>query len=218
MSTLDLQEQEQVDAFKAWWKDNAKSLLLTLAIILGGFATMQGWQAYKSNQSIEAATLFAELGKQVGSGDPKRVNDAAAAVIDSYGSSAYAPRASLLAAQVNLQVKDAARAKTQLQWVIKHTDEEGLKNVARLNLASLLLDQKSYDEALALLDTAHPESFDGLYADLKGDVLNAQGKTKEARAAYQLGLGKADAKSAYRNLIQMKLDSIGGGDAPGSNK
>lgn len=218
MATLDLQEQEQVDAFKAWWKDNWKSLLLTLLIILGGFGTMQGWQSYKANKSIEAATLFAELGKQVGSGDPKRINDAAAAVIDGYGSSAYAPRASMLAAQVNILVKDAARAKTQLQWVIKHADEEGLKNVARLNLASLLLDEKNYDEALALLDTAHPESFDGLYADLKGDVLNAQGKTKEARAAYQQGLAKIDSKSAYRNLIQMKLDSTDGGDAPGSNK
>ncbi len=210
MSTLDLQEQEQVDAFKAWWKDNAKSLLLTLAIILGGFATIKGWQSYKSNQAMEAATLFAELGKQVDSRDPKRINDAATAVVDSYSSSAYAPRASLLAAQVNIQTKDTARAKTQLQWVIKHTDEEGLKNVARLNLASVLLDEKSYDEALALLDTPHPDSFAGLYADLKGGVLGAQGKIEEARAAYQQALGKIDAKSTYHNLIQMKLDALGG--------
>jgi len=209
MATLDLQEQEQVDALKAWWKDNGKWLLLTLALALGGFATIQGWQAHKSNQAIEASTLFAELLKQVDSKDPKRINDAAAAVIDNYGSSAYAPRASLVAAQANIQAKDAARAKTQLQWVIKHADEDGLKNVARLNLASMLLDEKSYDEALALLDTTHPESFDGLYAELKGDVLSAQGKAEGARAAYQQALGKAGAQSAYHNLVQMKLDTLG---------
>lgn len=210
MTTLDLQEQEQIDALKAWWKDNGKWLLLTLALALGGFAAMQGWQSHKSTQAIEAATLFAELGKQIGSGDPKRVNDAATAVIDNYSSSAYAPRASLLAAQVNVLTKDAARAKTQLQWVIKHADEEGLKNVARLNLASVLLDEKSYDEALTLLDTPHPDSFAGLYADLKGDVLNAQGKAEEARAAYQQASGKTAANSASHNLIQMKLDTLGG--------
>ena len=209
MATLDLQEQEQVEAFKAWWKDNGKWLLWMLALVLGGFATIQGWHAYKANQTMEAATLFAELGKQVDSNDPKRINDAATAVINSYGSSAYAPRASLLAARTNIQAKDAARAKTQLQWVIKHADEEGLKNVARLNLASMLLDEKNYDEALALLDAPHPNSFAGLYADLKGDVLKAQGKAKEARAAYQQALDKVEATSQYHNLIQMKMDALG---------
>ena len=105
-----------------------------------------------------------------------------------------------------------------MQWVIKHADEEGLKNVARLNLANALLDEKSYDEALTLLDTPHPDSFAGLYTELKGDVLNAQGKTEAARAAYQQVLDKTDAKSASHNLIQMKLDSTGKGDTPGGKK
>jgi len=210
MATLDLHEQEQVDAFKAWWKDNGKWLLLVLVLVLGGFAAMKGWHFYKDKQASEAATLFAELNKQVNSNDPKRINDAAQAVIDQYGSSAYAPRAALLAAQANIQAKDAARAKTQLQWVIDHAGEAALKDVARLKLASLLLDEKSYAEALALLDATHPDSFTGLYADLKGDVLNAQGKSEEARAAYQQAFEKSDEKSPYRALIQMKLDALGG--------
>jgi predicted negative regulator of RcsB-dependent stress response len=210
MATLDLQEQEQVDAFKHWWKDNGTWLLLLLVLALGGLAATKGWQSYKDKQANEAATLFAELNKQISSNDPKRINDAAAAVIDQYGSSAYAPRAALVAAQANIQVKDVVHAKTQLQWVIDHANEAALKDVARLKLASLLLDEKSYTEALALLDVPHPDSFAGLYADLKGDVLNAQGKTEEARAAYQQAFNKTDAKSAYYNLIQMKLDALGG--------
>ena len=210
MATLDLQEQEQVEALKAWWKDNGKMVMLTLILVMGGIAAMQGWKSWKANQALAASTLFAELTKQIASGDPKRINDAAAAVVDNYGSSAYAPRASLLAAQVNMQARDAARAKTQLQWVIKHASEEGLKNVARINLATVLLDEKSYAEAQELLEAPHPDSFAGVYADLKGDVLGAQGKKEEARAAYQLALDKTDAKSSYRSLIQMKLDALGG--------
>jgi predicted negative regulator of RcsB-dependent stress response len=210
MSTLDLQEQEQVEEFKAWWKDNGKWLLLVLALSVGGFVATKGWQSYKNKQEAGASILFVELNNQISSNDPKRINDAAAAVVDKYGSSAYAPRAELLAAQVNIEAKDNARAKTQLHWVIDHASEPTLKDVARLKLASLLSDEKSYAEALTLLDVPHPDSFGGLYADLKGDVLNAQGKADEARAAYQLAFEKTDAKSAYRNLIQMKLDALGG--------
>ncbi len=210
MAVLDLQEQEQVDAFKAWWKDNGKWLLIALAVAVSGFAVMQGWQFYKEKTMAEASTLYVELEKQLSSNDPKRINDAGQAVIDKFGSTAYAPRAALLAAQVNIQNKDVARAKTQLEWVIKHADETGLQNLARLKLASVLLDEKNYAEALKLLDAKHAESFMGLYADLKGDVLNAQGKANEARAAYQLALTKTDAQSKYRILIQMKLDALGG--------
>jgi predicted negative regulator of RcsB-dependent stress response len=210
MATLDLQEQEQVDAFKHWWKDNGNGVILALALGLGVFAATKGWQSYKEKQANGAATLYAELNKQVSSKDPKRINDAAAAVMDSFASSAYAPRAALLAAQTNIEAKDDAHAKSQLQWVIDHSGEAALKDVARLKLASLLLDEKNYADALTLLNAPHPDSFIGLYADLKGDVLNAQGKTDEARAAYQQAFEKTDSKSQYHNLIQMKLDSLGG--------
>jgi predicted negative regulator of RcsB-dependent stress response len=210
MAVLDLQEQEQVDAFKAWWKDNGKWLLIALVVAASGFAATQGWQFYKDKKIAEASTLYAELEKQLASNDPKRINDAEQAVIDKFASTAYAPRAALLAAQVNIQSNDVPRAKSQLEWVIKNAEETGLQNVARLKLASVLLDEKNYADALKLLDVKHAESFMGLYADLKGDVLKAQGKADEARAAYQLALTKTDTHSKYRNLIQMKLDALGG--------
>ena len=210
MATLDLQEQEQVEALKHWWKDNGKSVVLILLAALTVFSVSMGWQYYKAKQANEASSLFAELNKQVLSNDPKRVNDAAAAVMDKYAAGAYAPRAAMLAAQINIQAKDTVHAKTQLQWVIDHAGEVELKDVARLKLASLLLDEKSYADALALLNATHSDASAGLYADLKGDVLNAQGKAEEARAAYQQAVIKMDAKSPYHGLIQMKLDALGG--------
>ncbi len=209
MAALDLQEQEQVEAIKAWWKENGNKLLgmvLIAVIAMGGW---RGWQYYQAKQANEAATLYAEFVRQLESNDAKRVNDAAAIVMEKYASSGYAPRAALWGAQVNEQGKDAARAKTQLQWVIDHAKEDGLKDVARLRLAAVLLDEKKYDDALMLLKAGHAASFDGLYADLRGDVLSAQGKKDEARSAYNLAYEKIDAKSMYRNLIEMKLDALG---------
>ncbi|MFZ3017698.1 MAG: tetratricopeptide repeat protein [Gallionella sp.] len=209
MAALDLQEQEQIEGIKAWWKDNGNFVLGALLVVVVAMGGWRGWQYYQNKQSAEAATLYAEFTKQLQSNDAKRVNDAAAAVMEKFSGTAYASRAALMAAQVNEFGKDVARAKTQLQWVIDHAGEAMLKDVARLRLAAILMDEKAYDGAMKLLNAAHPDSFNGLYADLKGDVLSAQGKTDEARTAYKLAYEKTDEKSMYRNLIQMKMDALG---------
>ena len=209
MSSLDLQEQEQVDALKAWWKENSKWVISAVVIGLLGFSGVKFWKNHQASQEAEAGKLYVEVLKQASSNDAKRIGDAADALVSRYGSSSYAPRAQLLAAQASLQAKDTAHAKVQLQWVIEHASETGLQDTAHLKLASVLLDEKKYDEALKQLDAAHPESFTGLYSDLRGDVLSAQGKVAEARAAYQQAYDKMDSKSVYRNLIQLKMDGLG---------
>lgn len=209
MAELDLHEQEQVDALKAWWKENGNRVVALVAAALLIFAGWQWWKSHQTAQAVEAAKLYEEVLKQAASNDAKRISDAADALATRYADSAYAPRAQLLAAQASWQAKDGARSKAQLQWVIEHAGEATLRDTARLKLASQLLDEKQYEAALKLLEATHPDAFTGLYADLKGDVLSAMGKVAEARAAYQQALDKTDAKSMYRNLIQLKLDGLG---------
>jgi predicted negative regulator of RcsB-dependent stress response len=210
MSMIDSHEQEQLDALKAWWNANRKWIITVLAIAAVSFAAWTYWKSYQSRQAAEASTLYAEVLKQVAASDPKRINDSVAVLVEKYSNTAYAPRAQLLAVQANMQAKDLSLAQKQLEWVIAHANESGLQDTARLKLASIFLDEKKFDEAMKLLDATHAEAFVGLYADLKGDVLAAQGKTDDARVAYKLALDKMDSKSSYRNLIQLKLDGLGG--------
>ncbi|MFA6203097.1 MAG: tetratricopeptide repeat protein [Gallionella sp.] len=209
MAALDLQEQEQLDTLKSWWKDNGNWIVGIVLVATLAMAGVRGYHYYQNKQTTEAATLYQQFTEQLASNDVKRVNDAAAAVMDKYASTPYAARAALIAAQVNESGKEPLRAKTQLQWVIEHASEDGLKSVASLRMASLLLDEKNYAGALKLLEAKHAASFDALYADLKGDVLTAQGKPGDAKQAYKLAYDKLDEKSAYRNLVQMKLDAAG---------
>lgn len=209
MAELDLHEQEQVDAFRAWWKENGNRVIAVVVLAALAFAASQWWRSYQAGQAAQAATLYGEVMQQVESRDAKRIGDAADALANRFGGSAYAPRAQLLAAQASLQAGDEARAKVQLLWVIEHADETALLQAARLKLASVLLDQGQYDAALQQLANPHPAPFASLYADLKGDVLRAAGKKAEARAAYQLALDKLDAQSSYRSLVQLKLDGLG---------
>lgn len=207
--SFDLEEQEKIDELKAWWKQNGSTVLLAIAVFATVLAGMQGWRYYQKSQQQQAVQVFEAVQNGVRGKDAKRVRDAAGQLIEKYPGTPYATRAALLVAGVNHELGDAKSAKAQLQWVIEHAKEDGARDMARLRLAGILLDDKSYAEAMKLLEAQHQKSFDGLFADLKGDVLAAQGKMADARTAYQAALEMIDEKSTYRQIVQMKLDGLG---------
>ncbi len=206
----DLQEQEQIDALKAWWKENRRVVILTIIAFVVAAAGIQAWRYYQQSQAQQAAELYGALQQLVPENNAKKIRETSATIIEKFSSTAYAPRAAFIAAKVNYQTGDAQSAKMQLQWVIDHAAEDELQDIARLRLAGMLLDEKNYAQALQLLEAKHNPSYDAFYLDLKGDVLVAQGKPAEARSTYQAALSKADKKSTYRDLIQIKLDALGG--------
>jgi predicted negative regulator of RcsB-dependent stress response len=117
--------------------------------------------------------------------------------------------AALTAAKGAFDANDLKTAKTQLQWVVEHGTDD-YKSIAKLRLAGILLDEKAYDEGLKLLATEFVPQFAGSVADRKGDFLVAQNKLAEARTAYQAALAAMDKKNPGRQLVQVKLESIGG--------
>ncbi len=209
MAVYDLEEQEQLDDIKAWWKQYRNLVLLVVVAAAVTVSAIQGWRYYHSKQAFEAGELYTQLQGAAGSADPKKVQDIAAVLIDKYPRTGYARLAALAGAKAAFDSGDAPAAKTRLQWVVDHGMDDEMRDIARLRLAAVLLDEKNYDEALKLLAVQHADTLSALYADLKADVLVAQGKHDEARGAYQLALDKSDAKSAYRALIQVKLDALG---------
>jgi predicted negative regulator of RcsB-dependent stress response len=206
---LDLEEQEQLDALKQFWKQYG-TLIITLAFLaLAGFAGVKGWNYYQRGQSEQASALFGKLEEAVRKNDVAQIGSLGAEIIDKYRSTAYGPMAALLLARSNYNSGDVAAAATRLQWAIDKARDDETVALARLRLAGIRLDEKKYDEALALLDAKHAPAFAPLYADLRGDVLAAQGKAAEARAAYKLALEKSPPNSNYRSVVQIKLDALG---------
>ena len=206
---LDLEEQEQLDALKQFWKQYG-TLIITLAFLaLAGFAGVMGWNYYQRGQSEQASALFGKLEEAIRRNDVAQIGSLGAEIIDQYGSTAYGPMAALLLARRNYESGDAPAAATRLQWAIDKAGDDETVALARLRLAGIRLDEKKYDEALALLDAKHAPAFAPLYADLRGDVLAAQGKAAEARAAYKLALEKIPPNSNYRSVVQIKLDALG---------
>ncbi|BEV16281.1 tetratricopeptide repeat protein [Herbaspirillum sp. DW155] len=209
----DLEEQEQLDSIKAWWAKYGNLVTWVLIIALAGYAAWTGWNTYQGRQSAQASVLYEEQQKSLAAKDNSKVQRAAADIQDKFSGTAYAEMSALVAAKSAFDANDLDAAKKQLQWVIDHGRGKEYKAIAAVRLAGVLLDAKSYDEALKVLSGDYPAQFAGAIADRKGDVLAAQGKRDEARSAYKLALEKSDAKDPGRQLIQIKLDAIGG-EAP----
>ena len=206
----DLEEQEQIASIKSWWNTYGNLTTWLLIIVLGGYAGWTGWKYYQRSQSIQASQLYEELQKAVTAKDNEKVQRATADMQSKFAGSAYAQMSALAAAKVAFDANDLKGAKTQLQWAIDKSGDDEYKAIAKIRLAGILLDENAYDEGLKLLATDFPAPFASAVADRKGDILLAQNKVADARAAYQLALEKSDEKNPGRQLIQLKLDAIGG--------
>jgi predicted negative regulator of RcsB-dependent stress response len=208
--SYDLQEQEQLDALKAWWRGNGNWVTSAAAVVLLGILAYQGWSWYGLRQAAVASSMFEEFEKAAGSKDPKDVakaRDLVGSLIQQHGSTLYAALAALREAKSNIDTGDPKTAKGQLTWVAEHASHKELALLARVRLAGILLDEKAYDQALQELKVDVPDAFAGEFADRRGDVYAAQGKVKDARAAYTEALAKAGSQP-MRTLIQMKLDAL----------
>ena len=210
MAVYDLEEQEKIDDLKAWWAVNGKYVSAAVVIFAVGFIGVQGWRWYQGTQAEKASVLYQAVSQAARANDAVKAKEPATQLAERFSATAYAPRGALLYAKLLYDAGDKTAAKAQLQWVIDHGGEDELKAVARFRLAQILLDEKQYDEALKTLDAKTDEAFAAIYADLKGDILAAVGKTTDARVAYQASLAKLDPKSTYRAFVQAKLDALGG--------
>ena len=205
--SYDFEEQERIAAIHHWWEDNAKfvyAAIVAFVLALGGW---KGWQYWSTVRDADAAALAGELAKV--RGDAKKSADIAQAVIDKYPGTFFASEAALASAQVSFEAGDLAAAQSRLEWVMKNGRDEH-RGIARLRLAAVLLDMKKYAEALQTLDGNKDEAWAAMSADLKGDILFAQGRTDEARAAYKLAIDKSDPRSPLRNITELKLGALGG--------
>jgi predicted negative regulator of RcsB-dependent stress response len=208
----DLEEQEQLDSLKAWWNRYGNLITWVLIVVLAGYAAWSGWNYYQRSQAAQAGRLYEELQKAAAANDNAKVQRAAVDMTDKFGRTAYAQMGALVAAKSAAEANDLKTAKERLQSVIDKGDPK-FQAVAKIRMAGILLDEKAYDEGLKLLATDFPAQFASAVEDRKGDILVAQNKLAEARSAYQAALDKTDQKNPGRQLIQLKLDAIGGAKA-----
>ncbi len=206
---LDLEEQEQLDQLKAFWKQYGNLISWVLIAALGAFAGWNLYQRWQIGQASQAAAMYDELERVIKVGDISKLDRAIADMRDKFPSTTYASQASLLAAKVYFEAGKTAEAKSSLLWVADKSPDNGYQSVAKLRLAGLLMDAKSYDDALLQLAGTFPTGFLALVADRRGDIFSLQGKKAEARGQYELAFKSFEEPAEYRRLVEVKLNALG---------
>jgi len=208
---LDHEEQEQLAALKAWWDEHGNLVFLLVIAIALAVAGWRGWDWYQTRQSTQASTLYEMLTRAAQTGDAKTMRDASGALAVDYPRTLYASMGALVSARYYFDHHDLKGAKAQLEWVLEHSRSDDMKDLARLRLAAVLLDEKAYDDALKQLDAPHAAAYAAQYAALKGDVLVAKHESNKAKAAYQIALDKANkGDNAFRQSVRIRLEALGG--------
>lgn len=206
---LDLQEQEQLDTLKAFWKKYGNPITWLLIVLIAIYAGWNGWNYWQRDQGFKAGAMYEELDRAAAAGDTEKAQRVLADLQAKYPKTAFAAQGALLAAQLQFDKGQTDAAKASLQWLINQGGQDELRTIARLRLAGILGEAKDYEAALKLLDEAKTVGFEALVADRRGDLLLAQDKPQEARQAYQAAWAALSDKVDYKRVIEAKMTALG---------
>jgi len=209
MATYDLEQQEQLEDVKHFWKKYGNLITWVLILALAAYAGWTGYRYWQQKRAMAAAGLYEELDRAAQGGDAAKVQKAFEDITGSYGGTTYAEQGALLAARAQLGASKPDAARAALQWEAEHGKNKDLVAIARLRLAGLQLDAKQYGDALKTLEADMPAGFQPLANDRRGDVLMAQGKSADAVKAYEAAWKDMPATVEYRRFIEGKLIAMG---------
>lgn len=206
---LDLEEQEQLDQLKHFWNTWGTLISSVLIVVAGSLLAWNGYQYWQNRQAAQAAALLDAVEVAARAGDQARVTQAFSDLKAKFAGTTQTAQAGLALAKMSADAGNLDAAKEALAWVAEHARDDGLRAVGRLRLASVLMDQKNYDEALKQLSSNVSVEFEALFADRRGDIYVLQDKRADAISEYSKAYKAFEEGLEYRRLVEIKLGALG---------
>ena len=206
---LDLEEQEQLDQLKHFWKQYGSPITWALIAVLALFASWNFYHYWQRSQALQAAAMFDEVVRVTNSGDQAKSDRAFADMKDRFASTAYAQQAALIVAKQYYTLGNVESAKAALSWVVDKSSDDGYQSVAKLRLAGIHVENKAFDAALSVLSGQFPSAFDALVADRKGDIYMLQAQRAQAVIEYKKAFSGFEDRVEYKRLVEVKLNALG---------
>jgi predicted negative regulator of RcsB-dependent stress response len=199
-------DEEKVEALKKWWKENGTSVVAGIVIGLGAIFGWRAWNDYRGSIRQQASAAFEQLLVSADKGEIQSALAQSKLLTEEYTSTTYATFAALVRARVELQAGNMAGAQAALEQAIARSPDPGITRIAALRLARVLIAEGDLEAASSLV-AEHDDggSFAGAFAAVRGNIAEAQGRTAEARAAYDKAIA-AGAPSS--DQLRLKLENL----------
>lgn len=202
-------DAEALERMKKWWNENGKTTVAGLVLGLGSVFGWSGWQGYQEQRAEAASALYQQVSQSAADGRPEDVRRHGETLMGEFPDSGYAALTALFLAKAAMTDNQSDEAVSHLQWVLDNASLTELKLVARLRLARLALDKGNADEAWNFVNAVAPGKFENAYMFVKGDILIAQNKPKEAREAYAKALDLYSVGDTEYRRVELKLNDLG---------
>jgi predicted negative regulator of RcsB-dependent stress response len=200
-------EHQKIEQIKTWFKKYGNRVWILAVIILAFIIALQYWQRHKMTQSNRASQIYSQLLMSISKTDNANTQAAANELIQHYASTPYAKIAAFGLAQQAVQNHKLDEASIQLQWIVHHTDQPFLSQLAQFLLAQILLSQKQAKAALDTLKGA--EKIYPIQTGLiKAQALLSLGDVAQARLSLQKSIDLSSTDTAIRPILEMVLNDL----------
>lgn len=206
----DLQEQEQLATLKHFWGRWGTLISLVVLAVVLVFAGYSGYRYWQARQASQAAVLLEQVRLGAEQTQSEQVSQSLQVLQSNFARTAQASQGALVAGAYFAQQQQWDAAQQAFDWVSSQSRDEGFKALGALHKASVQIEQGQLDAALATLDGhSFPYEFQALRDDRRGDILRQQGRLPEAIAAYNAAFEAFDPFTAYRSVVEAKLNALG---------
>lgn len=204
-----LDEHEQSELVRNWLRSNGGWIFAGLVVGIGLIVGNNFYDSWRSKQLDHAGSAYAKYLEAVEKKDQDTVKSLGESLRSEHAGSPYAVLSAMAEAQTIIaDGGEIATALDSLRWARDHAKLPELVTLASLRLARALLQTGDLSGALAALNAIDGKGFAAEIAELRGDILLAQGQAVEARSAYDEALISMDATAPRRSLVEMKRDDV----------
>lgn len=215
--SVHLTEEEQIEVFKRWWKENGKFILIAIIAGVVGYFAWTGWQDKQRAAAEDVSARYDSLlklvkvepGKTLSDADRATAEHIAGELKEKNSKTIYASSAAFFLAKLAVDSGDLDKAVKELQWVLDKKPDVATTQLAHVRLARVLIAKEAYSDALAQISDEPSKAFVAEYSEVRGDILKAQGNKAAALTAYEKAIAETDPQQQERIMVlQMKADDL----------
>ena len=200
-----IEEEQEINQLKDWWKENGKTIIVAFILGVGGMFGWRYWQAHQAEQIAQASAQYdaliysAEQDEQA-----KKAN--IEQFVQANSKTAYAVFTLLDEAKKATEKQDFAAAEANLNQALTQSQDEVLTSIVALRLSAVQFQLGQLDNALTSLNQVKGESFNARKAILTGDIQVAKGDKVAAKNSFEQA--QQSGSQLEQQMAKMKLNNL----------